>query len=243
MSGSWQDIKDLAAYCAIQGIECHDLTLETAVIALQGPLALSALAGMANVERIERIGYFEHAQLEVAGVPCLLGRLGYTGERGFELQCPASRFHTLWDALASVARPAGFAAADCLRIEAGFPLFTNEFQLAVTATEAGLARFSVTHGDNERVRLVCFRADCEKNPRLWRPPTGTQLPHKRGTISITSATRSTIAGGILGLGYVLAEDAYTDNRIVDPRGEFFSLSVVPLPFYDSDKRRPRDPWS
>src|SRR5262249_57245838 len=111
------------------------------ITALQGPHSLQALAGLTDTGVLARLGYFAFAPVRIADVPCLVGRLGYTGEPGFEILLPNTAAPQLWALLARRARPAGFAAADMLRIEAGFVLFANEVCLSLTAPAAGPARF------------------------------------------------------------------------------------------------------
>jgi len=60
---------------------------------------------------------------------------------------------------------------------------------------------------------------------------------------VTSACRSAVADGILSLGYVLFDEAGINNTFVDPSGRFKSVRTVPMPFYDTEKRRPRGAWS
>ena len=66
---------------------------------------------------------------------------------------------------------------------------------------------------------------------------------------VTSACESIVAGGILGLGYVLAGDEAEDGAgdgpgasLRDPTGIFRNIRQTPLPYYDTAKRRPRLPW-
>src|SRR5262249_57514739 len=86
--------------------------------------------------------YFGNGGRNMGGVACRVGRLGYTGERGFEIVLPRAAREVVWTALARHARPAGFAAADILRIEAGFLLFANELRFPVSAAELELGRFA-----------------------------------------------------------------------------------------------------
>ena len=58
---------------------------------------------------------------------------------------------------------------------------------------------------------------------------------------VTSACDSVMAGGILGLGYVLATTTAT-TALHDPTGTFRNVRLTPMPFYDTAKRRPRARW-
>src|SRR5262249_21133857 len=148
----------------------------------------------------------------------------------------------LWRALSPHVRPAGFIAADVLRIEAGFPLFTNEFALPVTPVEAGLARFHRCDVTHERpVVLISFCAEAEALSWPWRPRRAPQRPVRPGDIAVTSACDSIVAGGVLGLGYVLA-DTPAGMPLHDPDAVFRNIRRAAMPFYDTGKRRPRAPW-
>ncbi len=240
MSGTHRDVEALGQ-TRRAGLVLRDLSLETAVLAVQGPDALASLAGVADTAPIVRIPYFGHTRARVAGHPCLVGRLGYTGEKGFELLFPSEHYAAIRTKLAERARPAGFAAADRLRIEAGFVLFTNEFRVPVTAREVGMERFAPAPTSAPRATLVCFRAETDAPPVLWQPGPDVALPGEPGTITVTSAAPSAIAGGTLGLGYVLPGDARADASVIDPRGEFHAIRLVSLPYYDPAKARPRGP--
>jgi len=244
MSGLGQDLLDLAAIVQRDGLACAVEIQgdDIAVYSVQGPDSLSALDGLADQARLAALPYFGFTRLDITGIDCLVGRLGYTGERGFEIVLPAGDGGRLWRELSARARPAGFAAADCLRIEAGFVLFANEFCLPVTAAEAGLETF--TGGDiaPPRFRLVCFRAESHETPVVWRPPEDVAAP-KPGSISVTSACHSIVADSILGLGYVQTGEVGIDNAFVDPTGRFQRVRTVQMPFYDMEKQRPRGTWS
>lgn len=244
MSGRPSDIADLACLAAPGTVE--DLSAEGAIFAVQGPRALAVLAAAGLDEQaIGWLGYYHFTVTAFEGSPLLVGRLGYTGEAGFELIVSRKDADVLWGRLAAHARPAGFAAADILRIEAGFVLFANEFRVPVTAAEAGLAGF---HGAADaasppEVALVAFTARAADRPVLWQPSAAVALPTRRGEIAITSACFSVAAGGVLGLGYVRYEDRAPGTPLVDPGGAFEGVQVAPRPFVDPDKRRPRAPWS
>jgi aminomethyltransferase len=241
MSGRREDVVDLLA-CAGPDLMITDLTAGRAAFAVQGPGTLDALRKLGNVRALEPLRYFTFDQADIAGIPCTVGRLGYTGEAGFEIIVERRQASRLWKALSAHGMPAGFIAADMLRIEAGFVLFTNEFQLAVASREIGLDTFGrPTDAPKPEIRLVSFRAEADRLPRPWRPPRGLQRPALPGTIAVTSACESIAAGGILGLGYALAGTA-SATTLHDSMGAFGNIRLTPRPFYDMAKRRPRAPW-
>lgn len=242
MSGRRQDIIDLLAF---QGdcTQVTDIGASRATFALQGPGTLDALRKIGDVEDIAQLGYFTFGQVNLSGIPCTVGRLGYTGEAGFEIIAASDRAGNLWQILSAHARPAGFIATDMLRIEAGFVLFTNEFRLPVSPAEAGLGTFHLsTQPAGAKLRLVAFRADAKASSWPWQPADIPPRPTTPGAITVTSACDSISAGGILGLGYVLDGTAI-DTPLRDSAAVFRNIQRVPLPFYDTAKRRPRAPWA
>jgi aminomethyltransferase len=241
MSGRREDIVDLLA-CAVPGVQVTDMTVQRAVFAVQGPRTLDALRKLGDVTGIESLKYFAFDHARLADIPCMIGRLGYTGEAGVEIIVDRGCAPNLWKALSSHVTPAGFIAADMLRIEAGFVLFTNEFRLPVSSREAGLENFGrATNPLRPEISLVSFRADADRLSWPWKPSRDLQRAAVPGTIAVTSACNSIAAGGILGLGYVLAGTG-PETVLNDPAGTFRNVHLTPKPFYDTVKRRVRASW-
>jgi aminomethyltransferase len=241
MSGRREDVVALLDRAG-PGVDVADMTAERATFAAQGPGALDALRKLGDVDAIGKLDYFKLGHADLAGIPCTVGRLGYTGEAGFEIIVARNQAGDLWRALSQLVRPAGFIAADILRIEAGFVLFANELALPVTPAEAGLGRFHhAGHPPTPEIKLVSFRADGGDRSWPWRPAHSLQRPERPGVIAVTSACDSVAAGGVLGLGYVLAS-APAGMPLRDPTGTFRNIRQTSMPFYDTAKRRPRAPW-
>jgi aminomethyltransferase len=241
MSGRLEDLTALMAYASTQ-VEVTNVGDVRAVFAVQGPGALDALRRLGKVDTIAGLSYFHFAQVELAGAHCTVGRLGYTGEAGFEIILPRSEGLRIWSELSRHSPPAGFIAADTLRIEAGFVLFTNEFRLPVSPAEAGLRQFhSERTATKTALRLVAFRADADRLLLPWKAYGSPDRPAEPGVIAITSACNSVVAKGVLGLGFVTASTA-DGATLHDPSGQFRQIRQAPLPFYDTQKRRPRLPW-
>ena len=128
MSGLCADIEDLIKYSQNKK-DCYveHLSEKITIYAIQGPEPLKVLNGLVEDKILPSIPYFSFAELNINKLPCLIGRLGYTGERGFEIILPAENGSQVWKSLSNKARLCGFSAMDRLRIEAGFIFFANEF--------------------------------------------------------------------------------------------------------------------
>jgi glycine cleavage system T protein (aminomethyltransferase) len=246
--GTGDAAAQLQLAAAASAATVRDFSSETAILVVQGPASLRALSRVTSAEQLRGLAYFAHAPAEIAGMACRIGRLGYTGERGFEILLPRAAREEIWAMLAPHARPAGFAAADILRIEAGFLLFANELRVPITAAELGLAQFAAggcapcrgAAARERRVRLLCFEASCDSEPVLWQQQAGASFPPPPGSLFATSACRSIVTNAVLGLGYAVAEPRAA--QLVDPAGRFHEIREVSLPFHDPRKRRPRGGW-
>ena len=240
MSGRREDVADLVA-AAGPSVTVTALS-DRATFAVQGPASLAALRRLGRTDAIESLPYFAFAEVTLDGVACRIGRLGYTGEAGFEIICPKSAADRLWQSIAQHARPTGFIALDMLRIEAGLVLFSNEFCVSATPVEAGLGKFyQAAPLAPPAIALVSFAADADRLDWPWQAGAPLQRPSAPGEIVVTSACASVAAGGILGLGYVLAGHRPAAS-LRDPSGIFRNIRQTLLPYYDTAKRRARLDW-
>jgi aminomethyltransferase len=124
-------------------VRFDDKSMQTALIAPQGPRAaaiLSRIAGM-NVDDLTPFGV---AETTVAGAKATVARTGYTGEDGFEVFVPNADAERVWDAILEAGKdegiqPIGLGARDTLRLESRFSLYGNEIDETTNPIEAGLA--------------------------------------------------------------------------------------------------------
>jgi glycine cleavage system aminomethyltransferase T len=237
MSGEEADAKSLVAQ-STSGATVEDISAGTAIFAVQGPLSLARILPACEERGLERLGYFSFCDLKIHGVPARIGRLGYTGERGFELVVDVDAGRYLWDILSQNIDVAGFAAADVLRIEAGFSLFCNEFSVGATAQELGMSRFVDGPGESPEcsMSLVCFSARAKQNPVLWQRPPGAPVNLRHGELLVTSACFSSLAGSVLGLGYVTPADPKAISSLIDPLRYFEDITIRARPFFDPQKK-------
>lgn len=125
-----------------------DQTEKTAMVAIQGPQAMSVLEPVSSeIGRLKRYGFCIKNLLVFK---LSISRTGYTGEDGVEVIMPLSLAGRAVTMLREEAekrgldiRPAGLAARDSLRIEAGMPLYGHELDADTDPFTAGLG-FAVT---------------------------------------------------------------------------------------------------
>ena len=218
----------------------------TALIALQGPLALTILQPLTRIA-LEEIKYYHFAPGEVVGIHCLISRTGYTGEDGFELYCASADVARLWDEILVAGKPqgllpAGLGARDTLRLEAGLCLYGHELDEQTNPLEARLG-WTVKFKKGSFIGSDVLKQVKEQGPK--RLLVGIQLLERgvpRGGYSLytgdqqigqlTSGAPGPTVQQNIGMGYVEAAHAVTGNQIlVDIRGKRVPAQIVALPFY------------
>jgi aminomethyltransferase len=215
-------------------------------LALQGPLAAQLLQRLTKVN-LSALRTYRFASGDVAGIPCLVARTGYTGEDGFELFCPAAKAAALWDALVETGRPeklepCGLGARDSLRLEMAYRLYGSDMDDGTTPLEAGLAwvvkldkgdfvgRAALVKQKEAGVprKLVGFTLTDPGIPRHGYPV----LQDGRKVGEVTSGTKSPSLGIPVGLAYVpTALAAEGSTFAVEIRGRAAAARVVKTPFY------------
>ena len=181
-----------------------------------------------------------------------MARTGYTGEDGFELFCRPADAVRLWEALTAAGGPAGLipaglAARDTLRLEAGMPLYGNELGPDMTPFEAGLGRVvkfdkpgdfvgrpallarSLAGPDRE---LVGLTLQSRRVARHGYPVFADGIP--AGTV--TSGAPSPTLGQPIAMAYLTTDaDARDAVLTVGIRGEVVPAQLTDLPFYSRSR--------
>ena len=229
------------------GFTLANVSDETGLIALQGPLAQTILQPL-TATPLDAIKYYHCERGEVAGIPVIISRTGYTGEDGFELYSAAADAPRLWRALLAAGAPqgllpAGLGARDTLRLEAGYCLYDHELTEEITPLEAGLGwTVKLDKGVDFIGRAALAR---EKAEGLRRKLVGVEL-RERGVPragyaivrdgqrigALTSGTHAPTLDRPIGMGYVPPEHAAPGTEIaVEIRGKAVPAVVAALPFY------------
>jgi aminomethyltransferase len=228
-----------------------DATDEYALIAVQGPAAAGILGPLAGVDLAE-LKYYAGAFGDVAGAPAWVARTGYTGEDGFEVFCRPFDAVAIWAALASAGAPAGLipaglAARDTLRLEAGMPLYGNELGPDLTPFDAGLGRVVKFDkpGDfvgrpalndralaGTRLELVGLTLQSRRVARHGYPVFAAGV--QAGTV--TSGAPSPTLGQPIAMAYLSTDPDPGDAVLtVGIRGEAVPAQLTDLPFYSRSR--------
>ncbi|MFO0600483.1 MAG: glycine cleavage system aminomethyltransferase GcvT [Myxococcaceae bacterium] len=217
-----------------------------AQIAVQGPKAFGLVQKLCG-KPLDGVGTYRFTTGEVAGVPCIISRTGYTGEDGFELYCPPDQAEKLWFALLDGGKdvgcaPAGLGARDSLRTEMKYALYGNDIDDQHTPLEAGLG-WIVKWDKGDFIGKAALEA--QKAAGIPRKLVGFELteagiPRAHYPIvkdgqkvgEVTSGTMGPSVKKAIGIGYVptgLSAEGSTFH--VEIRGRPVAARVVKTPFH------------
>ena len=250
-------VGDIAHIQSRIGTRCEVIPIpERALLALQGPQAVTALSRLApGVEKLVFMtgGHFK-VQAGVESIEVFLTRSGYTGEDGFEISVHESQAEALARALLSQpeVNPIGLGARNSLRLEAGLPLYGNDIDATTTPVEAGLnwAMQKVRRTDGARAggfpgaaKILAQLAGA--SAALTRRRVGLvaleRVPVREHTElqDLSGKCIGEVTSGLLGptidkpvaMGYVAPEFAALGTKInAIVRGKPVAMEVVAMPF-------------
>lgn len=228
-------------------VQMLDRTADTAMIAVQGPLALSVVSPLLE-RKLESLGYYRAVVTRLLGRVCIVSRTGYTGEDGCEL---IVRGEDAMDVCANLFRSgreqqiqaAGLGCRDTLRLEAGMPLYGHELDESIDPFQAGLG-FAVNLPDRQFPgcdALQKRQADPSLRRRVGLSVDGRRPAREgyrvfaedaREVGIVTSGTLSPTLQRPIAMAYVEPHLATVGTRLqVDVRGQQVGAEVVKLPFY------------
>ena len=244
-----KDLEHIRRYAPRFDVTITDVSDDTALLALQGPIAERVLQPLTDAA-LGGIKYYYFTEGHVAGVPAVISRTGYTGEDGFEMYFDASHASTVWDALMATGEvtPVGLGCRDTLRLEMGMALYGNDIDDTVTPLEANLGWLvKLNKGDfvgrdalvaqkesGIPRKLVGFTTSDRSFPRHGYPVFHAGQPSGE----VRSGTMSPSLGIPIGTCYLPAAAAKEGESLeIEVRGKRIAGTVVKLPFYKEGSHR------
>lgn len=221
----------------------RDVTAERVMLALQGPATRDLLGDVApeaaGVRRFRVTGF------DWRGHHCIAAGTGYTGEDGVEISAPVEAADELWKAVTDAGfTPAGLAARDTLRLEAGLPLHGHELGPGITPLQAGLG-WVVGWDKGPFIGREALQAERDRGPAVHlvgvrtegrRPPREGQEVLVDGEVvgHVTSGNFSpSLATGI---GFAYVDPGVGAGAAIEVRtnrdtlaGEIVTVPFLPLP--------------
>ncbi|WP_416772040.1 glycine cleavage system aminomethyltransferase GcvT [Pseudomonas sp. RHF3.3-3] len=236
--------KHLGHLCEVQ-----PLFEERALLALQGPAAVTVLARLAP--EVTRMTFMQFAPLRLLGVDCYVSRSGYTGEDGFEISVPAASAESLARSLLAETEveAIGLGARDSLRLEAGLCLYGHDMNEQTTPVEANLlwAISKARRADGARAggfpgaeQVFAQQQQGVQRKRVGLLPQertpvreGAEIVDEAGTVigSVCSGGFGPTLGAPLAMGYVDNAHCALDSQVwAIVRGKRIPLKVSKMPF-------------
>ncbi|WP_285363079.1 MULTISPECIES: glycine cleavage system aminomethyltransferase GcvT [unclassified Microbacterium] len=245
--------RSFAGFIGDRGVDVEDVSDDYALLAVQGPASEAIVSSTPGITDLgtpwAEQKYYAWADALFQGAPLLLARTGYTGEDGFELLVRAADAPALWDALVEAGEPhglvpAGLAARDTLRLEAGMPLYGHELSRETKPSQAGLGRVVVSDKDDfigkgavdaasDAPVLVGLVAEGKRAGRA-----GYSVVDADGIVlgEVTSGALSPTLGHPIAMAYVAPSSAAAGTAVfLDVRGTRIPATVTALPFYRRTK--------
>ena len=234
----------------------HNLTGHMAAMNLAGPRCAALLAALTDIALDDaRFPYLAVREGNVAGAPARVLRVGFVGERGYEIHVPADRARAVWEALVSQGSalglaPFGVEAQRVLRLEKGHVIVGQDTDGVTNIFEAGMGAMvkddkpffvgqrslAALRRRGPRQQLVGIAFDDAAAPVLE-----CHLAIHGGDIAgrVTSITRSATLGRAIGLAYVTPALAAAGTRLTirGDDGLLHAAEVVATPFYDPKHER------
>lgn len=240
-------MEKVLAESGLTDVTLNNVSDDYAQIALQGPKADQILAPLTDTD-LAAISYYHFAMGEVAGVPMLISRTGYTGSGGFELYLPPASAENIWRRLTEVGKPhgllpVGLGARDTLRLEKGLALYGHELSPEISPLEAGLGWIVKLDKGDFVGRDALFAQKENGVPRRWvglrmldRGIPREHYPVYAGERQIGVVTSGTMSPSLkVGIGLALVETPYAklDGEVeVGVRGRRLKAKLVRTPFID-----------
>jgi aminomethyltransferase len=230
-----------------KGVEMHNISDQTSLLAIQGPKAAEALQSLTDVD-LAAMEYYTFVKGNFAGIAnVVISATGYTGAGGFEIYFDNSHAFEIWDAVFNAGeslgiKPIGLAARDTLRLEMGFCLYGNDIDETTSPIEAGLGwitKFSKSFTNSEALlaqkeagikrKLIGFEMVDRGIPRH-----DYEIADANGNIigRVTSGTQAPSLQKAIGMGYVdKGFDKENTEIFIVIRNTNIKAKVVKFPFY------------
>ena len=246
---------------AVWKMDCEIVNVTSTIAAfnLAGPNARTALSTLTDFDLSnEAFPYLGAGHAQIAGVPCLVLRIGFVGELGYELHLPAAAGEHLWEKLMEAGepyavKPFGLEPQRVLRLEKMHIIVGQDTNAESNPLEAGMPWIVKLDKESDWIGRYAIEWYKRRGNRLtlvgWEaqnggvPIEGTQVVGADGQPAgrITSSRFSRRLGKAIGIAWLPVEQSEegTAIRISDPKGSTIPATVTHKAFYDPDGERLR----
>ncbi len=230
-----------------QGVEMHNISDKTSLLAIQGPKAAEALQSLTDVD-LASMEYYNFQKGKFAGIDnVLISATGYTGAGGYEIYFENEHANEIWDAIFEAGKPFNIkpiclGARDTLRLEMGFCLYGNDIDDTTSPFEAGLGWITkFTKDFTNSAALKAMKEAGVVNKLVGFEMIDRGIPRHDYQIAdadgqvigrVTSGTQSPALKKAIGMGYIEKDFAKEGTEIyILIRNAKVKAKIVKFPFY------------
>jgi sarcosine oxidase subunit alpha len=234
-------------------VHLTDVTQGVGAVNLAGPKAREIMAAVTDLDcSNEAFAYLDGKQALIAGVECLILRIGFVGEVGYEIHFPAGYGEHVWDALMTAGqphglRPFGLEPQRILRLQKLHILIGQDTDSESTPFGAAMpwivkldkeqdfiGKWALEHyaDHGAGVALVGFTMS---NGDV--PTEGAVVLDASGTPAgqVTSSRHSPVLDRTIGMAWVPEGFAQDGAQItISDEGRTLTAEIQTTPFYDPD---------
>lgn len=225
-----------------------------AAVNVAGPHARDLLKHLTDCDlSIETFPYMAARRANVVGIDCLLMRLGFVGETGWEIHYPAENGAALWDEIVRHGKefglqPFGVETQRILRLEKKHVIVGVDTDALSNPLEADMAWIAKLDKDDFIGKAAIVRAQARgmRDKLVGFVMQDALIPEDGSAIMldgkpvgrVTSARFSPVRGTAVGLAWVPVEAAADGHQIqVHINGQAARAQVVLEQFYDAQGKR------
>jgi len=240
----------------MQGVDASltDVSSAYAMMGVQGPKSRELLSSISDID-FSKLGFFRFAEGHIGGAPCIVARLGFSGELGYEVYVNTEDGIDTWDKIMEAGKavgliPYGMDALDLLRLEKGFVFFGYDATERDNPYECRLWPFiKLDRGDFiGREALLKIRDAGPKKQLMGLKVAGNTVLTAGSPLHMNGGAAGTVVIGFrspnlnenLAYAYVNAPSVQVGAVVsVEVAGEQVQATVVEMPFLDPEGTRLR----
>jgi dimethylglycine dehydrogenase len=238
------------------GVHVENISDRRTGFQISGPKARAVLQACTRHD-VTGLRFLDVVEMTVGQSACIVQRVSYTGDLGYEIYCDAMDQRSLWNTLWAAGQPHGMVpfgmrAMMSLRLDKFFGSWMSEFSPDYTAAETGLDRFisfkkttdfiGRNPAEAERLhpparQLVAFEveaddADVQGYEPIWLEGAVVGF--------CTSGGYSHYAGKSIAQGFVPRDRAKAGLAVeIEILGQMRPATVITTPLFDADGARMR----
>jgi folate-binding protein YgfZ len=228
-------VATLDKFIIMDDVTLEDVTERMGTLALEGPTTPALVRELCGLD-LNSLPELGHAEVRVSEIPCRIVRRAPGGVPAAEFIVERQHLLTVWNLLLERTReygggPVGYDALNILRLEAGIPWYSYDFDENQIPHQAALeaTHISFTKGcyaGQEIVERVRSQGNVQRR-RVMLRFSGDAIPQRGETLFageaeigfVTRAARSPKFASVIGMGYVRREQIEPGSKVTWKGGE------------------------